>query len=101
MGLLRRKDTIRVCWQGPGAVEAREIGDFAQCRKLLAQLYLMTAAGEDRAAQETERKWEKQDKESFMLDMRFCLFRGDRLLYRFSQERILAEIQNVRILAGE
>lgn len=101
MGLLRRRDTIRVCWQGSGAEEAMEIGDFAQCRELLARLYLMTAAGDVKETEKTGGRWGQQGGETFILDTRFCLFRGDRLLYRFSRERLLSEIQDVKILTGE
>lgn len=95
LGLLKKRASIQVCWQARDFGEGMmEITNTAQCRELLAKLYILAADNTDEAeGGDRKQTWKNRYRESLVLDSRLRLFQGSRLLYQFSKERLEEEIQ--------
>ncbi len=114
LGLLRNRDSVRVHWRGEHTnEEAMNVTVPAQCRALLARLYLLSGAdGEELSPSGTGEKalpgggWSAERertcatgcRECFLLDMRLRLSVDGRQLFGFSAEKLEEELQRVRIL---
>lgn len=115
LGLLRNRDGVWVHWQGEDVgAGGMDVTDPAQCRELMAGLYLLSAVGGEGLPPFSIREkafpggnlsaeWEKgqpgaaDGRECFLLDMHLHLSAGGRQLFQFSVEKLDEELQKVQI----
>lgn len=96
LGLLRKKEKIRVCWYRGGRCDM-EITESVQCRELLGILYRMDDRNGDEQTKEGGTLQPEMDAAGLILDMRLRLFQGKNLLCQFSGERLEEELQSRQI----
>ena len=99
LGLLKEVAAVRVYWyhSGKSCFVSRNVTNNDQCRDMLFALYQAAFEQEVDQTRETTEENLSFDQHFIKLTLSLDLFEGNTLLYQFSSERLLQEIQEAFI----